>query len=187
VLVVYSHESNMWMLYAVSAIVGGGLLLAQLLLGGGHDADVHGFDHGPHPGHGHALLSVRSLTFAVAGFGIVGISLQALHVMPSSLTLLTAMGAGAISFMVTGLAFRKAADPDVSGAANVEDLVGVEGRLLLACGVTELGKVRVSLGGHAVDLLASTREGRIDADARVVVVEVREDVVLVRETEGRHE
>ena len=63
----------MWLLYLLALILGGGILLVQLLAGSdGH----HGLDHGrvdaTHPYEGPGLLSVRSAMYGLFTFGVVG-------------------------------------------------------------------------------------------------------------------
>ena len=64
----------MWLLYLLALILGGGMLLVQMLAGGdGHDVD-HDLGHvdATHPHDGPGLLSIRSAMYGLFTFGLVG-------------------------------------------------------------------------------------------------------------------
>jgi membrane protein implicated in regulation of membrane protease activity len=171
----------MWLFYLIALILGGGFLFLQLVLGGGdHDVHVHGLGAGDaHPGHGPGLLSTRSLTFGLAAFGLVGAPLHILHILPPTLALTFAVAAAAAAVVASALAFRRLGDPAASGAVSLNEVVGREARVLLACARDQTGKVRVELGGQVVDLLATTDAASIEPGTVVRVVDVRDEVAHV--------
>ena len=59
--------------------------------------------------------------------------------------------------------------------------------MLVACARGTRGKIRVTLKGQQVDMLATTDERQIPVGPEVLVVEVRDDVAHVARACGRHE
>lgn len=169
----------MWLVYLIALMLGGGLIVVQLLIGGGHDVD-HGLAlaHAS-AGHGSALLSPRSITYALAAFGLVGAPLHFLRVLSPFPVFGLAVVAGVAAAAAARFAVRSLDDAGASGAVSLDDLVGYEARVLIDCGRDRSGKVRLTVGGQIVDLLATTNEEQIAADATVWVAEVRDGVAHV--------
>jgi membrane protein implicated in regulation of membrane protease activity len=171
----------MWLLYLIALIVGGGFLLVQLVVGfGGHDVGDHSFGlSDAHPGSGPGLLSTRALTFGTAAYGLVGAPLHILHILTPWQAFAFAVAAAFSAMFVSASAFRRLGDPAASGAASLAELVGREARVLVAVVRGETGKVRVTLGGQVVDVLATTDAERLEAGTTVHVDEVRGETVHV--------
>jgi membrane protein implicated in regulation of membrane protease activity len=174
----------MWLLYAAAFLLGAGILLIQLLsghhghdVGAGHDVGTDGGGH--HPSQGPGLMSIRSLSYGVFAFGFVGGALHVLGLAAPGVALAVGLGAGAAATLLVGLTFRQLGDPSVSGAAGFHEALGASGRVIVACARGRSGKVRVSLKGQSVDMLATTDEDEIPAGAEVVIAEVRDAVVHV--------
>jgi membrane protein implicated in regulation of membrane protease activity len=181
----------MWLLYALALILGGGLLLVQLLGGGHHDGGDHfgGSDHlgGPdhHPAQGPGLLSTRSLTYGLFAFGFVGAMLYSLSLVAPWAALAIAAAAGVAVTLAVGTTLRAVADPAASGEAALDEARGHTGRVLVPLSPGRQGKVRVQIKGQTVDLLATTAGGDLPAGTEVVVVNVRGDVAEVIAAGGR--
>lgn len=177
----------MWLLYAVAFVLGAGILLIQLLSGeDGHDGDVGhdlghdiggGADHHPYEGPG--LMSLRSLSYGIFAFGFVGGMLQVFGLASRGGALAAALASGLVATLGVGLMFRRLADPSVSGEAGFHEARGAVARVLVPCARGRAGKVRVTLKGQSVDMLATTDEDEIPAGTDVVVDEVRDTVVHV--------
>jgi membrane protein implicated in regulation of membrane protease activity len=171
----------MWLLYAAAFLLGAGTLLIQLVSGDdGHDG---GLDHdagGHHPLEGPGLMSVRSLSYGVFAFGFVGGVLHVFGLTSPTTALAVALGAAAAVTLLVGVTFRQLGDPSVSGQAGFHEARGALGRVIVACARERAGKVRVTLKGQTVDMLASTDEEEIPVGAQVVVAEVRDMVAHVR-------
>jgi membrane protein implicated in regulation of membrane protease activity len=180
----------MWLLYALALILGGGLLLVQLLGGGHHDGADHfaGSDHlgGPdhHPSQGPGLLSTRSLTYGLFAFGFVGASLHALSLVAPWAAFAIAAAAGVTVTLAVGSTLRAVGDPGASGEAALDEARGHAGRVLVPLSRERQGKVRVQIKGQTVDMLATTTGGELPAGTEVVVVNVRGDVAEVLATAG---
>jgi membrane protein implicated in regulation of membrane protease activity len=185
---VYSGETkSMWLLYLLALILGGGLLLVQMLAGGhGHGID-HDFGHveDTHSYEGPGVLSIRAAMYGVFTFGVVGGALHILGLARPGVALAAGVTTGLLTTFFVGLTFKQLADPAASGEAGFHEVRGQRGRVLVACSREHRGKIRVFLKGQQVDILATTDEESIPAGSEVVVAEVRDDVAHVRRaTEG---
>jgi membrane protein implicated in regulation of membrane protease activity len=167
----------MWILYLLALILGGGILFVQLVAG----ADHHGLDHGggPHPYEGPGVMSIRSATYGLFTFGVVGGVLHVLRLASPALALAGGLVTGALTTFFVGLTFKRLADPQASGEAGFHEMKGGRGRVLVACSRAGRGKIRVSLKGQQVDMLATTDDESIPVGAEVLVVDVRDDVAHV--------
>lgn len=168
-------------LYLFSFALGGLLLLASILLGdkdGGHadaghaDADTgspgatQGIDHGVPATPGSfagmftAVLSMRFWMFFLAFFGLTGLTLDGLDLVGSGLALALALAMGFVTGQATVAVFRHLATSETSTAASASDYVGKSGRVLIGFGPGNLGKLRLTLKGTTVDVLATSDEER---------------------------
>ncbi|HET8645708.1 MAG TPA: hypothetical protein VFO85_09485 [Vicinamibacteria bacterium] len=178
----------MWLVYAVAFVLGSGILLIQLLSGDdGHDGHVGDLGHdfsadaggGHHPYEGPGLMSLRSLSYGVFAFGFVGGMLHVLGLASPTAALAMAVASALAATLLVGSMFRRLADPAVSGQAGFHEAQGSPARVIVSCARGRSGKVRVTLKGQAVDMLASTDEDEIPAGAEVVIDEVRDMVAHV--------
>jgi len=178
----------MGLLYLLALILGGGILLVQLVGGGHHDGGGHfghfgGGDHlgGPdhHADQGPGVLSTRSVTYGLFAFGFVGTSLHVLRLAgePAGVAIAAAAGTGVT--LAVGTALRALGDPGATGEAALPEARGHSGRVLVALSRTQRGKVRVQIKGQTVDLLATTAGGELPAGTEVVVVDVKGEVAEV--------
>jgi membrane protein implicated in regulation of membrane protease activity len=174
----------MWLLYALALILGGGILLVQLVGGGHHDGpDFGGSDHlgGPdhHPAAGPGVLSTRSLMYGLFAFGLSGAGLHALRAAGPWAVFALAAATGAAVTLAVGATLRAVADPAASGEAELVEARGRAGRVLVPISRGQRGKVRVQIKGQTVDLLATTTGGDLPAGTEVLVVDVRGEVAEV--------
>src|SRR6185295_9508157 len=182
---VYSRSARMWLLYLLALILGGGILLVQLVGGGHHDGADHlgGGDHlgGPdhHPVGGPGVLSTRSVTYGLFAFGFTGTLLHALRLTSPIAALALAAVSGVAVTLSVGTALRALGDPAASGEAALLEARGRPGRVLVRLSREQRGKVRVQIKGQTVDLLATTAGDELAAGAEVRVVDVRGDVAVV--------
>ncbi|HET7747723.1 MAG TPA: NfeD family protein [Vicinamibacteria bacterium] len=167
----------MWLVYLLAAILGGGLLLVQILSGGGKDLDAGAL--GDHP-DGPGLLSTRALVYGLFAFGFVGGALHVPGLLRPTGALLVALLAGAVTTLAVGYVLRALGHPLAAGTGDLSEAIGRTARVLVPVAPQQRGKVRVQLKGHAVDMLATTDGAAIPAGADVVVAEIRGDVAHVR-------
>jgi membrane protein implicated in regulation of membrane protease activity len=180
----------MWLLYAVAFLLGAGILLIQLLSGHhGHDAalpaDIGHDGGGHHAAHGPGLMSLRAASYGVFTFGFVGGTLHVLGLTSPTAALAIALVAGVAVMLAVGFTFQRLGDPTVSGEAGLHEARGATGRVLVGCARGREGKVRVTLKGQTVDMLATTDEDDIPAGAEVVVTDVQDMVARVARAAAR--
>jgi membrane protein implicated in regulation of membrane protease activity len=168
----------MGLVYLVALIVGGGVLLAQVVSGFGHGLD-HGIDHHP---TGPGLLSTRAVMFGLLTFGMVGTPVHVLGLLAPTAAFVLAAGSGIVCAVLTGLAFRRLGHPGASGAASLQEAVGQTARVIVACAPGRRGKVRLSLKGMLVDMMADGQV-EIPAGAAVRILDVHDDVARVEPAE----
>jgi membrane protein implicated in regulation of membrane protease activity len=169
-------------LYMFALVLGGVLLASSLILGGhgdAHGGEVHAADGG-HDAEGGpesflvAFLSMRFWTFFLAFFGLTGVVLDGLGLVSSSIIagiLSFAMGGGAGYTAVWAL--KRLRSDEANSAAGAKDYVGKSGRVLVAFGPGETGKVRLEVRGSTVDLLAVTEDDTsFTSKDEVIVVEM---------------
>jgi membrane protein implicated in regulation of membrane protease activity len=167
----------MWLVYLIALVLGGGLLLVQVVSGAGHGADLHhdlGVEHVQGPG----LLSTRSLVYALFVFGFVGTALHIPGLLEPGWALAVALLSAAASLVLVGYVFQVVGDPRASGAADLQQVKGRQGRVLVGVVPGRRGKVRLFLGGQTVDFMA-TSEQVLDEGAEVTVIDVLGDTVSV--------
>ncbi|MGE0784755.1 MAG: hypothetical protein AB7S26_03630 [Sandaracinaceae bacterium] len=139
-------------------------------------ASDQGFGHGDAAGFIYTFLSLRFWVFFLAFFGLTGITLDGLDLVPSSwigLALATVMGGASGAAAVT-LVRKLGSDRD-SRVVSERDYIGKTARVLVPFEGEGLGKVRVDIKGSSIDLLASG----LEADAFK-----GQDEVLIVEMEG---
>lgn len=178
-------------LYLFSFALGGVLLLASIFLGdkdsGGHDSPGdsdaeagpnQGIDHGVADSHGSvaglftAFLSLRFWMFFLAFFGLTGLVLDGLDLLESSpVALAISLVMGLVTGQVTVAVFRSLSASETSTAAGPGDYIGKSGRVLVGFGPGSLGKLRLTLKGTTVDVLATSDDERpfISGDEAMVI------------------
>lgn len=187
-------------IYLAALIFGLGMFAVQLFASSdAHDsghaplpggADLHaGHGHGPELGHGLELragehgagehwgwadlfLSLRFYMFAAIGFGAVGAPVTVFGSSGSVLTLVAALATGIGVGCLAALGFRVLGRETVSSNSRAEELIGQVGRVLLACEKGKKGKVRLTVRGQIVDVVATTDEPLLPAGSGIIVQEV---------------
>jgi hypothetical protein len=166
-------------------VLGGGLLLLSLLgdLFGTHgDGDLdHASDHGD--GHGLKILSLRTLTYALFGYGAVGTLLAWLQGGEAGWGVLVAAIVTGIAAAVLNEAMLGFVRRTQSGALPGDDsLAGLMGRVTLPLGREGTGKITVERSGREHELLArpfEAAEGDPERWTTVVVIEMKDGVAHV--------
>jgi membrane protein implicated in regulation of membrane protease activity len=179
----------------LAALAFGGVLLVASLVGGhdhtdhhaGHDqdqGDAHPHDHAaggaPHAALVLPFLSLRFWIFGLAFFGLTGAVLHGLGLTSPlvAAVIATVLGIG-FGYGAARL-FQTLARETVGQVAPDGGHVGREGTLLLPVARGQRGKVRVTTGGVAVDLLAESDDEReLPAGTTVLVVAMRGTVAVI--------
>jgi len=176
-------------LYLVCALVGGGLVLVQLvlgLLGLDHDAphDLH-VDHDGHAGAGHGaaphdgaatglnLASLRALAAGVAFFGLTGYGLQRAGT-AGWIALGAALAAGGVALVIVALLLRAMLRLESDGTVRIENALGQPATVYVPIPgeKTGAGKISLSVQGRLVEYQAVTPEATLPTGAAVTVVDV---------------
>lgn len=157
--------------YLIALVLGGITLVATVALGKGDAADRR---RGP-------LTSPRFWTFGLTFFGLTGLVLEALGVGDGPLQVaLTAiavgLGTGALAHVILGGLGRS----ETSTAADERDFIGKTGRVLVPFAAGDLGKVRLTIKGTTVDVLARTDEAEpFVAGEAALVIHMQDTVAAV--------
>ncbi len=175
--------------FLTCALVGGVLLLAQLVfgsLGAEHDASTHDgaltpLHHGVHEASGGLqLFSVRALTAAVAFFGIGGLGARSLGV-ATPIAVIAAVLLGAMGMFGVAVSMRAMLGLQRDATLDIRNAMGKVGTVYLPVpgALGGVGKVTLALQGRTVEFQAVTLEGSVlPTGAPVIVVGIRDDDVL---------
>ncbi len=187
-------------LYLFSFTLGGILLLASIFLGdkdgGGHDGDAdadaeagptQGIDHGVPDSHGSvaglftAFLSLRFWMFFLAFFGLTGLALDGLDLIESSpVAFVISLAMGLLTGQVAVAVFRSLSASETSTAAGPGDYIGKSGRVLVSFGPGSLGKLRLTLKGTTVDVLATSDDERpFTSGDEAMVIQMNDTTAMV--------
>ena len=170
----------MWLVYAIALVLGGGIVLLQVLTGADHhigaaeaSLDAHHAPTGP------GILSTRFFTFAAFAFGLVGIALHGLGLATPPVSFAVAAASGIVAGLVAGVAFRVLGHEGASGEASFQEAKGQRARVLVPCARAQRGKIRARIKGQLVDMMATTDEPQIAAGREVLIVDIKDDVAHV--------
>ena len=169
--------------FLACAVLGGGLLVLQLVLGalgiGDHELNAAHDGHDGHDGHGAPheglhLFSFRALTAGLAFFGVGGLAGMATPLgLLAAIPLALLFGAAAtVAVAVTMRAMLRLED---DGTVRVEGAVGQSGDVYLTVPAARsgVGKVHLTLQNRLVELQAiTTHTDALPTGARVLVVDV---------------
>ncbi|MEK9502279.1 hypothetical protein [Gaopeijia maritima] len=186
-------------LYLFSLIIGGGFLLLSVLGGGGEgDIDVDGgldldlgldgdaldgaadLDGGPDDAASR-IFSIRTVVYALFGFGATGTVLTQLGVGLIT-TLAFSVAGGIASGLLVSLVFHFLVKTESGEHQGDSSLVGLDGVVTLPIDEVRPGTVMVERGGRRFALRAlphSTTEGDPAAWSRVIVVDMEGGVARV--------
>lgn len=159
----------------VCAVLGGGFILLQSLLGvlgaGEHELESH--DGGDvHAGDALDLFSVRSISAGLCFLGLSGLAAQEWGA-PGVVALPLALVAGVLAAAVVALAMRAMSRMETDGAVRPEGAVGRPATVYLSIPgqLAAPGKVHLFLQGRTVEMKAVSRDP-LPTGASVVVVDV---------------
>jgi hypothetical protein len=178
--------------FVVCTVLGGGVLILQLLLGlFGVDA-AHGLDHldAPHDfGHDAAdgaagglhLFSVRALSAGLAFFGLSGLAATSAG-WPLLLVLVAAVVPGFLAMLLVAFSMRWILRLESDRSIHVTSAIGEGGVVYIPIPGTDsgAGRVTLTLNGRTVEYDAVTSGAALSTGTKVTVVDVREpDIVEV--------
>ena len=159
-------------LFLACAILGGGVLVLQLVLGlagVAHDHDLGGHD----VADGFNLLSVRTLAAGAAFFGIAGRGALAAGVGAAAALPLALLAGGAAAFGVAAL-MRGLRNLESDGAVRIDGAIGLPARVHVRVPGERggAGKVLLTLQNRLVELQAVTARTTLPTGTPVIVVDV---------------
>lgn len=185
--------------YIFSLVVGGGLL-ALNLFGDFLDSDVDADAGIDLDGDADAisggseiakLLSLRSLVYALFGFGGAGLVLHLIWAGAQPvLTALIAGGMGLGSGALVSTVFGYLKRTEAGEIQGERALVGLSGKIVMAIGDGETGAVRIRSGERQYQMraradLPSGAAQALEAGRAIVVVDVKDGVALVTPIENK--
>lgn len=157
--------------FLACAVLGGSVLVLQLVLGLVGAGLDHEFDHGHDVADGFNLLSVRGLAAAAAFFGVTGRGALAagLGLAPSTLL---ALAAGGVAAFATAWIMRAMRRFESDGALRIEGAIGRPARVhvRLPAEPDTPGKVILTLQDRVVELPAVSLDGELPTGTPVTVV-----------------
>ncbi|MGC3968544.1 MAG: hypothetical protein QM775_14535 [Pirellulales bacterium] len=184
----------MTIFFSICAVLGCTVLACQFFLtvtglseaddlDGGDDVGGHDFEHDGHHGDGHdhahgsnwffGVISFRTVTAAMAFFGLTGLAMQASDVGPwPALAVAAAAGIASMYFvhwMMRSLSLLKA-----EGTTRIQEAVGATGSVYIKIPGHRAGqgKVSLTLQGRTIELSATTADDTLPTGARIVVTKV---------------
>lgn len=176
----------MLILYLIATIIGGGLVLLSALGGLGHDidhdlglddADLHVDTDKPgdmlhEAGFWLPFFSLRFWTYAIAGFGVFGLFLTVTNFAPEPSATVIAAVFGIVAGTVAALIMRWFRVNELDSAVRDNDMLGKTATVTVAPRNGEPGKVRMSVKGDLIDLLAlPLGDVQLEKGDEVVVVD----------------
>lgn len=170
-------------IYLWCAIVGGAVLVFQLVAGlfgleHGHAHDVS-HDHGA--GEGLNLVSIRSVAAAFAFAGLAGLAARS---MGAIVSVVAAVAAGTVAMMAVAAIIKGLGRFERDATLSLDAAVGTTGVVYLSIPGhrSGAGKVHLTVQNRLVEVLAVTAEDPLPTGASVLVVdrEGNDTVVVVR-------
>lgn len=169
--------------FVVCAIVGG-LLVLLGLLGSDHSVDLHAdahmeIDHGVDGGgflHDLPIFSLRFWSYGLLVFGITGYILASMARLPFGLAATAAVVVGLLAGSIIVYALRALSKQLVSTGASIDELLGSEAVVTVAVRGETPGRIRCTLKGEIIDLLAvSDHNERMEAGTKVIIAAIEND------------
>lgn len=181
------YDTRMLTVYLASAILGFGLILFSIF--SGHDGHDHGGlgggDHGLDGTHADASMfafyaSVQFWEYLLATFGGLGLLLTWLKLSSEPVTGIVSGVTGlAVGLAAAGL-FRFLTRRQLDSTAKVSDMTGSIAQVLVAPRDEELGKIRLTVRGDIIDMLAKASPGvSVQQGQNVVVLEMEGTTALI--------
>lgn len=169
-------------LFLTAAVIGGVLLIAQLVLGffGGDHGDAAHHDathHDAHASDGLQLLSARAVSAAATFFGIGGLGLASLG-LPGILAFAGGSVLGVAAMFGVAWTMRSMLKFESDGSVSIQRAVGSAATVYVPIPGSKAGagKVTLTLQGRTVEYQAITAEGTaLPTGMSVVVVDVHND------------
>lgn len=189
--------------YIVAAIVGGGMIVFSALAGLGAHGDIshdlgtdashdvsHDASHDSGDGHHHVddgagafwllFFSLRFWIYAVGAFGTLGVVLTVTRALAEPMTLTVSAIGGLLMGLFTAGTVRWLTRSELQSTVSTVDFQGALARVTVAIGEGQPGKVRTTVKGDIIDLMAIGLDGgAIPRETEVVIVDMQGDKAVV--------
>lgn len=183
-------------IYLVAAILGGGLVLFSAFGGlhghgdahfgadAGHDAgDVHGSDAADAGSFWLPFFSIRFYVYSLAAFGILGSLLTVTRTGQGPTVLAASVVTGVATGWIASAVVRWLTRSDRSSAASHADFMGAIGTVTVPVRPNSPGKVRTTVKGDIIDLLAlPAADEEIGPGEEVAILDMDGTTALVGRT-----
>ncbi|MBX3112344.1 MAG: NfeD family protein [Fimbriimonadaceae bacterium] len=184
----------MFLLYVTSALVAGVLVLLSFL-GADHGADHEvGVDHEVTADHDSGtdvhgawlpFFSLRFYIYFFAGLGTTGLLLTLLAKTPEPWAGIISGCVGLGTGLAVSMLIRALRVSESTSGARQTDMLGKEAEVMVTIRGGTPGRIRLSVKGDILDVLAVTQDGEtIDPGASVVVLEMADDKAVVARREN---
>jgi membrane protein implicated in regulation of membrane protease activity len=189
--------------YIISGVVGLALIVMSLFggEGHGHDHDIsngHGVDvshpEAAQPGDSHGtegagpwipFFSIRFWTYFFGAFGLCGVLLSLLIKTPEPMAAMMSGGTGLVIGLIVSYSMRLLQKSNLDSSVSPAELMGKEAQVVVALRPGQIGRVRLSVKGEILELLATCDEPiSMEMGSFAVIVDMDGDRVKVvsRET-----
>jgi membrane protein implicated in regulation of membrane protease activity len=175
-------------IYIAAAAIGGVLALVGAFAGDhGHEhsfgGDGHEIGHDHDSGHSDVWIpffSVRFWTYFAMAFGLSGLLLSTVVKQTEPTVAILASSTALLLGLAVSYTVRALSRTEHTSTVTERDIVGIEGQVMVAIREGQLGRIRVTVKGEILDLLASSAEPKsIEAGDFVVIVDLDGDRVKV--------
>lgn len=183
--------------YIFCAVLGGGLILLSLFGGGhGHGHDIShdighdvGHDVGHDAGHGHdsheatgqhdgpwiPFFSLRFWTYQIGVFGAMGLILSLMNESVEPTRAFIAAGTGFVSGLIAAAMVRWIQTHEADSTARDRDMLGLRARVTVPIREQQLGRIRATVKGELLDILATSEDRLALPEGSEVVIVGMED------------
>lgn len=130
------------------------------------------------------FFSLRFWIYFAGGFGLFGTFLTLTKAAMEPIALWLALGFGALIGTAVAMVMRWLKGQESDSMIREKDMLGVSGKMVVTPRNGQPGKVRISVKGETLDLLALSRKGtEVERGEEVVVIHVDDSRVTVARSE----
>lgn len=174
--------SSISILFSISAILGGAILLIQLFVhffgGAIADGNMDLFEGGE-ADLSFKFLSLQGLSGFFSMFGLVGLALLSDSGVAPSLAIAGALAAGTLTTLIMARIFQWVKGLQSTGNVRMQDAIGVSGTVYTRIQKYKPGKVTVVIAQRLMTLDArTTDDDQLEQGDRVIVKAIEDDGAL---------
>lgn len=125
------------------------------------------------------FLSLRFWVYSSACFGLIGTLASLFSGAGEPKIFFISLLTGVLMGLVAAYTYRYLSRHEVQGGIGTADFVGALGKVLVSVGETKTGKVRMTIKGDTIDMLALSEVGHFEVGEEVMVTGLDGDKVTV--------